>query len=144
MWQISPNLPLDMLARKIRQWGYPARAHTLRFERLSMLPHAYAAGMGELGKHGSLINRDLCCSFRVPIVTTDMPIVEDSPRIEGVEGVCTNCRICVDYCPGDAISHEKQAVRGVHKWVVDTEACAPYFGSHFACGICPRAISSSD
>ena len=124
------------LAKYIRGRGYPARAHTLRFEQLNMLAHAYAAGLGELGKHGSLINRDLGCSFRVSVVTTDLPLVEDTPRLEGIDDFCVNCRLCVDYCPGDAISHEKQDVRGIVKWVVDTGACAPYFGSYFACGIC--------
>ena len=124
------------LAKYIRSRGYSARAHTLRFEQLSMLPHAYAAGLGELGKHGSLINLTLGSSFRVAVVTTDLPMTEDAPRLEGLDDFCTTCQMCVKYCPGDAISNEKQEVRGVLKWVVDTEACIPYWGSYYACGIC--------
>jgi len=124
------------LGKYIRSRGYPARAHTLRFEQLSMLPHAYAAGLGELGKHGSLINRELGCSFRVAVVTTDLPLLEDAPKLEGVDAICTKCNMCTEYCPGDAIDGEKQEVRGFYKWVVDTEACAPYWGSYYACGIC--------
>lgn len=124
------------VATFIRGRGYAARAHTLRDEHLAMLPHAYAAGMGELGKHGSLINRDLGSSFRVSIVTTDLPLAMDSPRIEGIDDFCTKCQMCVNYCPGDAIDNEKQEVRGVHKWVVDTEKCAPYFATYYACAVC--------
>ena len=124
------------LAKQIRELGYAARAHTLRFEQLNMLPHAYAAGLGELGKHGSLINRELGSSFRVSVVTTDLPMDIDKPKLEGIDDSCVNCRLCVDLCPGDAITHDKQQVRGINKWVVDTEACAPYFGSYHACGIC--------
>ena len=124
------------LARYIRGRGYPARSHTLRFEQINMLPHAYAAGLGELGKHGSLINRELGCSFRVAVVTTDLPLAEDAPKAEGIDAICAHCRMCVDYCPGDAIDDEKQEVRGFYKWVVDTEACAPFWGSYHACGIC--------
>ena len=124
------------LAWHIRQRGYAARAHTLRDEHLAMLPHAYAAGLGELGKHGSLINRDFGSSFRVSIVTTELPLAPDSPRIEGIDDFCTNCQMCVNHCPGDAIDNEKQDVRGVHKWVVDTEKCAPYFATYYACAIC--------
>ena len=69
-------------------------------------------------------------------MTTDLPLVEDSPQVAGVDDFCTRCQVCVNYCPGDAIAHEKQTVRGVHKWVVDTTACAPYWASYEACGIC--------
>ena len=135
IYNVTGSIVTD-LAKFIRGKGYPARAHTLRFEQLNMLPHAYAAGLGELGKHGSLINRELGSSFRVAIVTTDLPLVEDSPRLEGIDDFCAKCQMCVDYCPGDAISHDKQDVRGIFKWVVDTEACAPYWGTYFVCGIC--------
>lgn len=124
------------LAERIRARGYRARAHTLRDEQLAMLPHAQAAGLGELGKHGSLINRELGCSFRVGAVTTDLPLAVDTPRDEGIHDFCSSCRMCVSYCPGDAISDETAVVRGVEKWVVDTARCAPYFSEHYACAIC--------
>lgn len=124
------------LARRIRAHGYPARAHTLADEGLAMLPHAYAAGLGELGKHGSLINRELGCSFRLGVVTTDLELAEDSPRDEGIQDFCNGCRMCVTYCPGAAISDEKALVRGAERWVVDTERCTPYFASHYACAVC--------
>ena len=124
------------LGKHIRSLGYPARAHTLRFEQLNMLPHAVAAGLGELGKHASLINRELGCSFRLATVTTDLPMAIDEPRDWGVDATCASCNMCVAHCPGDAISHEKQEVRGLARWTIDTEACAPYWGSYYACGIC--------
>ena len=124
------------LGKHIRSQGYPARAHTLRFEQLNMLPHAVAAGLGELGKHASLINRELGCSFRLATVTTDLPLATDEPRDWGVDATCENCNMCVSHCPGDAISHEKQEVRGITRWTIDTEACAPYWGTYYACGIC--------
>lgn len=87
------------LAKHVRDRGYPARAHTFRKEQLSMLPHAHAAGLGELGKHGSLINRELGCCFRVSVVTTDLPLEEDYPRLEGVNEICINCNMCVNILP---------------------------------------------
>lgn len=124
------------VAAYIRSAGYPARAHSLRFEQINMIPHAIEAGLGQLGKHGSLINDRLGCSFRLSAVTTDLPMKLDSFTDYGVEDTCLNCSMCVKHCPGDAIVHEKQVVRGALKWVVDTEACAPYWGSYHACGIC--------
>ena len=124
------------LAEYIRSLGYPAKAHTVRGEQLAMIPHAYAAGLGELGKHGSLINRELGSMFRLAVVTTDLPMSLDSPVDDGIDDFCTKCRMCTDYCPGDAIGPEKQEVRGVLKWVVETEKCAPYWATYEACGIC--------
>ncbi len=135
VYAIAGKLAVE-LGKDIRSKGYPARAHTLRFEQLNMLPHAVAAGLGELGKHASLINRELGCSFRLATVTTDLPLAVDEPRDWGVEATCENCNMCVEHCPGDAISHEKQDVRGIVRWTIDTEACAPYWGSYYACGIC--------
>lgn len=124
------------LAQWIRDRGYNARAHTLRDEQLAMLPHAYTAGLGELGKHGSLINRELGCAFRVGVVTTELPLAVDAPREEGIQDFCRSCRMCVTYCPGDAISDEMDVVRGTERWLVDTEKCAPFFSHHFACAVC--------
>ena len=124
------------LAEYIRARGYPARAHTLRFEQLMMLPHAISAGMGELGRHGSLINRELGCSFRLACVTTDLPMQTDQPIDQGIDAVCANCNVCTEHCPGDAISGDKQLIRGEERWLVDTEKCAPYWGSYYSCGIC--------
>jgi epoxyqueuosine reductase QueG len=124
------------LAREIRGLGYRARAHSLRDEQLAMLPHAYQAGLGELGKHGSLINRELGCSFRVGVVTTELLLAEDSPRDEGIQDFCSSCRMCVSYCPGDAISDEMDIVRDTERWIVDTARCAPYFSAHFGCAVC--------
>jgi len=135
IYAIAGRLACD-LAKFIRGRGYPARAHTLRFEQINMLPHAWQAGLGELGKHASLINTELGCSFRLAAVTTDLPLEIDQVRDWGVDDVCTNCNMCVKYCPGDAIAHEKQDIRGIHRWTVDTEACAPYWGSYYSCGIC--------
>jgi NAD-dependent dihydropyrimidine dehydrogenase PreA subunit len=124
------------LARRIRGLGYPAQAHTLAHERIAFIPHAVAAGLGQLGKHGSLLSRSLGASFRLAAVTTDLPLVLDRPTTDRIADLCTNCSLCVDHCPGDAISHETDTVRGTERWIVDTEQCAPYWASFHACAIC--------
>lgn len=101
-----------------------------------LVPAAIEAGFGELGKHGSIINRDLGSSFRLAAVFTDMPLTEDHFVDIAAEDFCTNCRICVEACPPQAIRHDKQTVRGEEKWYVDFDKCFPYFAETYGCGIC--------
>lgn len=125
------------LADWIRARGYDAHPHGgPTGGPMTLIPAALEAGLGELGKHGSVINRTLGASFRLAGVVTDMPLVADSPDSFGVDDFCMNCRVCEQACPPDAIAPEKQLVRGVEKWYVDFDRCAPYFNQTYGCGIC--------
>ena len=97
---------------------------------------AIAAGFGELGKHGSMINRQYGSLFRLAYVMTDMPLMADSPDDFGADGFCTNCRVCTRACPVDAIHEEKQMVRGHKKWFVNFDKCVLYFNENNGCAIC--------
>ena len=103
---------------------------------LAMIPPALACGFGELGKHGSIINRDLGASFRLSAVLTDAPFAPTPAQTHGIDGFCQNCRICEEACPPEALFAEKQTVRGVRKWYVDFEKCLPFFNQHHGCAIC--------
>ena len=103
---------------------------------LNMIPAALAAGMGELGEHGSIINDQYGSNFRLSAVTTDMPLIADQPVDIGVEDFCLNYQLCTNACPPDAISNDKQMVRGVEKWYVDFDRCIAYFGETLGSGIC--------
>lgn len=125
------------LANHIRGLGYAATAHFgPDAEALNMIPAALAAGLGELGKHGSIINRELGSNFRLAAVTTDLPLVLDQPDAFGADAFCMSCRVCTDACPPDAIFTTKQTVRGQLKWYVDFDKCIPYFGERLGCALC--------
>ncbi len=125
------------LANYILEQGYYAKAWPGPYaSALSMMPAAIDAGIGELGKHGSLINGTYGSSFRLSAVTTDMPLACDNFQDIAAEDFCANCQVCVNACPPGAIFTEKQWVRGVKKWYVDFDKCIPYFGDTLACGIC--------
>jgi Pyruvate/2-oxoacid:ferredoxin oxidoreductase delta subunit len=123
------------LARHIRSLGWPARAYGEGADIL-YIPLAIAAGIGQLGKHGSLISAQLGSSFRLAAVLTDLPLAAGAPVDVGVDDLCLSCRRCTIDCPADAIADEKQLVRGTEKWYVDFDRCVPYFVLAQGCGIC--------
>ncbi len=126
-----------LLANWIRERGYFAEAKTgPNTEDVLMIPAAIEAGLGELGKHGSMINKRHGSSFRLSMVLTDLPLRPDAPEPFGGDQFCLNCRVCSKACPPDAIHANKQKVRGDNKWYVDFDKCLPFFVDNLTCGIC--------
>ncbi|MFQ5426938.1 MAG: 4Fe-4S dicluster domain-containing protein, partial [Gaiellales bacterium] len=125
------------LSEEIRAMGWPARAYgNPNSTDLLQIPLAVRAGLGELGKHGSLITREHGSNVRLAAVVTDLPMTTDGPVDLAVDDLCQTCRRCVLDCPPAAILDEKQLVRGVEKWYVDFDRCVPYFVKTYGCAIC--------
>ena len=125
------------VGRSIRKRGFPAKAYgDPNATDILHIPLAVRAGLGQLGKHGSMISREHGSNFRLAAVLTDMPLALDAPRDIGVDDVCTHCRRCVLDCPPDAIHEEKQWIRGEQRWYVDFDKCVPYFTKTYGCAIC--------
>ncbi|MGG6298174.1 4Fe-4S dicluster domain-containing protein [Leptolyngbya sp. AN02str] len=128
------------VAEHIRSLGYPAQASTNLAPDSSVevlhVPVAIKAGLGQLGKHGSMITAEHGANVRLATVLTDLPLAIDQPRDIGVDDFCANCRICETNCPPHAIFPTKQMVRGVERWYVNFDKCAPYFAETRGCGIC--------
>lgn len=101
-----------------------------------LIPAALAAGLGELGKHGSMIHRRLGSNFRLACVLTSVPLELGTPDDFGADAFCASCRLCSDACPPDAILPEKTLVRGERRWYVDFDKCLPYFNENLSCAIC--------
>lgn len=128
------------LADWIRNQGYRAEDDSgPRCGDVAMIPPALEAGLGELGKHGSIINRRFGASFRLAYVLTDMPLAADRPDRFGAEKFCMNCQLCTRLCPVNAITPDKQMVRGARKWYVDFDKCITYFVESYGCGMCIAA-----
>jgi epoxyqueuosine reductase len=125
------------LANWIRSHGYNASAYPgPSASALLLIPPAIACGLGELGKHGSLISRQFGSGVRLAGVTTDMPLVATAPDRFGADEFCRTCQVCTNACPPGAIAEHKQMVRGVERWYVDFDKCIPYFAESASCGIC--------
>jgi epoxyqueuosine reductase len=124
----------------LRTRGHDAHAHggPMAFPLL-LIPAAIDAGLGELGKHGSLIHRTLGSNFRLACVLTDVPLIADAPDDFGADDFCARCRACEGACPPEAILPTKQLVRGEVRWYVDFDRCLPFFNEHQGCAICLAA-----
>jgi epoxyqueuosine reductase QueG len=105
-------------------------------DALLLVPPAIASGLGELGKHGSLISPQFGAGVRLAGVTTDMPLLATAPIRFGADEFCKSCQACTKACPPGAIQEQKEMVRGVERWYVDFDKCIPYFVEAASCGIC--------
>lgn len=125
------------LANWIRSQGYHADPYPGPMAgALLLIPPAIAAGLGELGKHGSLISPRFGAGVRLAGVTTDMPLIPTPPKHFGADEFCATCQICTQACPPGAITPNKQMVRGIERWYVNFDKCIPYFAEAASCGIC--------
>ncbi|MDP6173994.1 MAG: 4Fe-4S dicluster domain-containing protein [Rhodospirillales bacterium] len=125
------------LAAWMREKGWDAVPHGGPMAGpVTMIPAAIEAGLGALGKHGSMISRQFGSSFRLASVLTDMPLIPDEPDIFGSDDFCQSCQICTRICPVDALGPEKRLVRGTDKWYVDFDRCILYFVENNGCGMC--------
>jgi epoxyqueuosine reductase len=125
------------VAAWIRSQGYKAAAYGGTTPGpITYIPAAIRAGLGELGKHGSLINPEIGSGIRLSTVITNMPLVPNTMQKSGIDEFCQSCQLCQAACPGKAISPNKQMIRGVTRWYVDFDKCIPVFAERRACGIC--------
>jgi len=124
------------LAQYIRAYGYDAVGYPNEGDIL-FIPVAWKAGLGELGRHGSLITKQFGPSVRLGAVTTSMPLVANAaPANFGFDDMCLRCNVCTNFCPGNAIVPKKQEIFGTLRWHVDTPACRPFFEDYEGCKVC--------
>ncbi|MHB8867371.1 MAG: 4Fe-4S dicluster domain-containing protein [Thermoleophilia bacterium] len=127
------------LASYIRALGYPARAHVMPNYQVLCVPVAVDAGMGELGRHGLMITRELGSCLKLATVTTDLTLAHDCAAAGiHVDEFCRDCRICAESCPSGAVpGGGKKVVRGVEKWCINPEACFQVWNETGTdCGVC--------
>jgi len=125
------------IASWIRRRGWDAEVHAGPMAGpLLLIPPALECGFGELGKHGSIINKTYGSSFRLAAVVTDVPLLATMSVGYNVDDFCSRCQVCANACPPDAILPNKVPVRGEQKWYVDFDKCLPFFNENFGCGIC--------
>lgn len=75
--------------------------------------YARAAGLGWVGKHGCVVNREIGSWFFIGEIVCDVPLAPDAPAAEG----CGSCTLCLEACPTGAL---------VEPWVLDATRCVSY------------------
>ena len=125
------------IATWIRKRGWDAEPYAGPMAGpLLLIPPAIECGFGELGKHGSVINKEYGSSFRLAAVLTDVPLIPTPKETYDVDDFCTRCQVCANACPPEAILPGKTLVRGESKWYVDFDKCIPFFNENSGCAIC--------
>ena len=71
------------------------------------------AGLGWVGKHTNLINREIGSFFFIGEIISDLDLIADGP----IKDYCGTCTACIDECPTDAI---------VDAYQVDGSKCISY------------------
>jgi len=137
------------VAAWIRALGYPARAHIDGNYRLILPLAGRDAGLGEIGRMGLLMTPDLGPRVRLSAVSTNLPLVPDSPGDSpAVLDFCNICRKCAENCPSQAIPQgDRQAIDGALRWKIDAEKCFRYWNRVGTdCGrcmmVCPYSHAS--
>lgn len=75
---------------------------------------AKKSGLGWMGKHSNLLNRQMGSFFFIAELILDLDLLPDAPT----KDYCGTCTRCIDACPTDAI---------VEPYVVDGSRCISYF-----------------
>ena len=116
-------------ANFIRKLGHPARAHFAGSDYKAIVPPlAHKAGLGEIGRLGILITEDYGPRVRLGLITTDMPLAIDNPKVFGVQNFCQTCKKCALNCPSKAIPlGDKREENGSDRWIIKREACYEFW-----------------
>lgn len=101
----------DMITEKVGPFGYRAFADSAP---VLEKPLAEKAGLGWMGKHTNLINRQAGSWFFLGTLYTDLPLPVDKPL---AKNHCGSCQACIDICPTQAI---------VGPYQLDARRCIAY------------------
>lgn len=147
---LNSGMIATQLALTLRNLGYEATTHIdANYDVICPLV-AKDAGLGEIGRMGLLMTPGLGPRARIAVVTTDAPLLADTPtHSDSVIDFCTVCKKCAAVCPSAAIpvDERKEHIGGLH-WQIDQEACFTYWcQAGTDCGrcmaVCPYSHKSN-
>lgn len=111
-------------------------------ELRGLFPHKTAAtrsGLGWIGKCALLVTKEYGPRVRLVTVLTDAPLKVDSPV---TRSLCGGCKICNEYCPGNASKGINWDINMEREDIYDAVACNKVLNEFksklglYICGIC--------
>lgn len=99
------------------------------------IPLAVDAGLGQLGRLGTLVTPEFGPRVRLCKVLTELPLAPTAPIDFGVTEFCEVCQKCAEYCPSQAILYGKRTAEartpstnpGLLKWPFHGERCLRFW-----------------
>jgi len=88
---------------------------------------AAKSGLGWVGKHTNLINKNMGSFFFIAELICDLELEQDGP----VQDHCGTCTKCIDACPTDAITEA---------YIVDGSKCISYFTIEMKDDVIPKEM----
>ncbi|MEM1199206.1 MAG: 2Fe-2S iron-sulfur cluster-binding protein [Pseudomonadota bacterium] len=133
-----------VIAKQIRNLGYPAKAHTVLDGEVLQPPLLLLSGLGEVSRIGEVIlNPYLGPRLKSGVVTTTMPMAHDQPIDFGLQNFCENCNKCARECPSGAITAgPKLMFNGYEIWKSDSQKCATYRITTLGGAMCGRCMKT--
>ena len=123
---------LWMVAEFIRGLGY--NAIPAANDTALSIPLAVDAGLGQLGRHGLLINPKVGARCRISKIFTDLPLEAAGAVDSGITEFCNACLKCVPKCGTGAITKGDRSFEplgqsnspAVLSWKVDATKCMTF------------------
>ena len=133
-----------VIAKHIRNLGYPAKAHTVLDGDVLQPPLLLLSGLGEVSRIGEVIlNPFLGPRLKSGVVTTTMPMAHDRPIDFGLQAFCESCNKCARECPSGAITAgPKLMFNGYEIWKSDSQKCATYRITTEGGAMCGRCMKT--
>lgn len=113
----------DRITEAVGPFGYRAAVDSVP---IMEKPFAEQAGLGWMGKHTLIINRNAGSYFFLGELLTDLPLPVDAP----VSAHCGTCTACLDICPTRAI---------VAPYQLDARKCISWLTIEFE-GVIPEEL----
>ena len=133
-----------MVASYIRRMGYNARAHHSGNYNMVLAPNMISSGMGELTRAQECVAHPrFGTRWKGAIVSTDLPLLPDTPIAFGVREFCEKCMKCAEECPAKCMSTNKEQNEdnGIMRWSGDAAKCTMFrIGNNkgVSCGRCMK------